>query len=90
MSNKGKLFFVRGLEQDYLRSWNDNRFTNALYVSDTDGTQVKKLFSLPDKTLGRIAISPDHAHIAIEAFQYGVESSDAKPSDLYLYDLVNR
>lgn len=87
LPNGGKLFFARGLESNYMRSWNDKKFSNALYQCDIDGTQAKAIFSLSDRTIGRISISPDHAFLAIEAFRYPIETGDLEPSDVYLYNL---
>lgn len=87
LPNEGKLFFARGLGSNFMRSWNDKKFSNALYQCDINGTQAQTIFSLPDRTIGRISISPDHAFLAIEAFQYPIETGDLEPSDVYLYNL---
>ncbi len=83
-----QLLYVRGLENEYRCSWNNKEFHNALYRCDTDATNEEKLLdSMPERTLGAIAASPEEDKVLIEAFCYPQTFGGDELSDLYLYDL---
>ena len=87
ITGQNKILFARGLEADYLTSWTDKKYKNALYICDSDGSNIKELLTFDDRTIGAISISPNNENILIEAFKYPENNNSLECSDLYLYNL---
>ena len=87
ITGQNKILFARGLETDYLTSWRDKKYKNALYICNSDGSNVKELLTFDDRTIGAISISPNNENILIEAFKYPENNNELECSDLYLYNL---
>ena len=87
ITGQNKILFARGLETDYLTSWRDKKYKNALYICDSDGSNIKELLTFDDRTIGAISISPNNENILIEAFKYPENNNELECSDLYLYNL---
>ena len=87
ITGQNKILFTRGLETDYLTSWINKTYKNALYICDSDGSNIKELLTFDDRTIGAICVSPNNENILIEAFKYPENNNGLECSDLYLYNL---
>lgn len=87
LTGQNKILFARGNESEYLTSWNDKKYKNALYICDSQGLNIEKLLTFDDRTIGGISVSHDNENVLIEAFKYPENNNELECSDLYLYNL---
>ena len=87
ITGQNKILFAIGLETDYLTSWINKTYKNALYICNSDCSNIKELLTFDDRTIGAISISPNNENILIEAFKYPENNNSLECSDLYLYNL---
>lgn len=89
LTGQDKIIFARGTEREYLKSWNDSKYKNALYISDKEGSDIEEILTFEDRTIGSISISPNKNHLLVEAFKYPENNDDIESSDLYVYDITS-
>lgn len=79
-----KLIFSRGLLDDYQRP--DKLYTNTLYTSNLDGSDVKQILTMQDRAMGRVIRIPETKKLLVDTF-IDDKRSLLKVSSLFLYDM---